>query len=325
MNEYLLRRQAYSEERLKQLREALASHPDISGIHKFCIYTAGSLGRGDASNNSDLDLFMFKLGSARDASNRVSVAQKSLAFTALIKTAQELSFPPFTDGGKYLEIHYLNDMIEALGDSDDDKNNYFTARILLLLESQCIFGTDVYRKLIETVVSDIYLRDFETHKDNFRPIFLLNDVSRWWKTVCLNYEARRTRADNILQPRAKPDKRYKLKYSRLLTCYSLIASLISMAPGEANKERITKLVSQNPWQRIKDVVDKKADADTLEIYNKLVAEYEEFLKHCNDNLEFYLKENKKSAFDQAAKFGELMFDLLDKIKHDKNSLRYLTI
>lgn len=325
MNEYLAQRDVYSKERLARLQEALASHPDIRDIHNFCIYTAGSFGRGDAAKGADLDVFMFKLGSARNGENKVTISQQSLAFSALIKTAKELEFPKFTDDGKYLEIHYLDDMFSALGDRDDDKNNYFTARMLLLLESKPIFGSETYRKLIDRIISDIYLRDYKNYKENFRPLFLLNDIARYWKTICLNYEARRTRTDSILQPKAKPDKRFKLKYSRLLTCYSFIASLIAMSPGEANKENLIKVIEQGPWDRLRSATEKKSDPKGSELFENLMHEYEWFLKKCLEDLEFYLRQNKKEAFDTAAKFGDYMFDLLDKVKYDKDALRYLTI
>lgn len=38
-------------------------------------------------------------------------------------------------------------------------------------------------------VIDSYGRDFDDHKPDFLPIFLANDISRYWKVLCISYEA----------------------------------------------------------------------------------------------------------------------------------------
>jgi len=48
---------------------------------------------------------------------------------------------PFSNDGEFLRILYLEDMLEQLGGREDDYLNYFTARMLLLLESKPLYKT----------------------------------------------------------------------------------------------------------------------------------------------------------------------------------------
>ena len=59
------------------------------------------------------------------------------------------------------------------------------------------------------------------------PTFLTNDILRLWRTFCVNYEARTERVPELEKAKGKL-KNYKLKHSRLLTCYSAILYLIAI-------------------------------------------------------------------------------------------------
>lgn len=117
-------------------------------------------------------------------------------------------------------------MVKTLGHPNDDASNTFTARLLLLLESKPLFGTDVYWEAIEQVIA-AYWGDFTDHKNEFVPAFLANDVLRIWRTFCVNYEARTAREPEEKRAKRKL-KNYKLKHSRLLTCYSALAYLLAV-------------------------------------------------------------------------------------------------
>ena len=69
-----------------------------------------------------------------------------------------------------------------------------------------------------------YFRDYEHHPKDFRPTFLINDIIRFWKTLCLNYEHKRNEAESRYVIKHKI-KNFKLGYSRLMTCFATVAIL----------------------------------------------------------------------------------------------------
>jgi hypothetical protein len=77
-----------------------------------------------------------------------------------------------------------------LGCASDNSLNAFTARMLLLLESQPVSDETVYTRLRQRIVG-FYYRDFDDHNETFLPTFLLNDILRFWRTLTLNYEHHR--------------------------------------------------------------------------------------------------------------------------------------
>ena len=118
------------------------------------------------------------------------VIKKTLLDADLIRAAQELRFPDFSNDGEYLEVHYIDDILNNLGGPRDDFQNHFTARLLLLLESRPLYNESFYENVMKKIIYSYY-RDYHDHEDSFSPIFLINDIIRFWRTLCLNYEHRR--------------------------------------------------------------------------------------------------------------------------------------
>jgi hypothetical protein len=67
-------------------------------------------------------------------------------------------------------------------DRDDNKN--LTRRMLLILESTAVTGNDAY-ELVREELLDRYLD--ESVKPYRPPRFLLNDVVRYWRTICVDF------------------------------------------------------------------------------------------------------------------------------------------
>src|SRR5690606_19508850 len=129
-------RKKYSDERLAALKQEVHEKAELRNAEELCIYVTGSFGRGEASEFSDLDLFFVHSGAA--AKHPVTKIDKAILDASLIKIAEAMKFPPFSKGGEYLTVHHAQDILGALGSPEDDYRNYFTARLLLLLESKCV-------------------------------------------------------------------------------------------------------------------------------------------------------------------------------------------
>jgi predicted nucleotidyltransferase len=102
--------------------------------HSLCVYVTGSYGRLEAWPGSDIDLFFLYDGASEDG--RLPWTTFLRLAARLIDATEEMGFPPFSGDGRYLELQYIRDMERVLGSPRDDSLNAFTARMLLLLESQ---------------------------------------------------------------------------------------------------------------------------------------------------------------------------------------------
>lgn len=79
------------------------------------------------------------------------------------------------------------ELVDNIG-LDADTNANLTRRMLLLLESRAVVGHDVHARCFGQVL-DAYLghgvRDYRP------PRFLLNDLVRYWRTMCVDFEGKR--------------------------------------------------------------------------------------------------------------------------------------
>ena len=234
-----------------------------------------------------------------------------------------MGFGDFSNDGQYLEIHYIDDILDNLGSPSDDYQNFFTARLLLLLESYPLFNKRLYNKTIEKIINS-YFRDYHDHDEEFRPIFLVNDIMRYYKTMCLNYEHKRNRPTADREKKNKAHlKNFKLKFSRLLTCYSTIFSLIQ------TKKRITpshllKIVARTPIDKLQMFYDTKPTLikDILDLYIWFLQIND---KQTEDALKWIgNKSNRDEAFEKGREFHKKMYEFLVSISNETD-LAYLTI
>ena len=223
MGELLNRRRKETAERIKSLRDALADAEALCG-DRACVYVTGSFGRGETSPHSDLDLFIAGRGDLKQP--ELSRLDEILIKADLIEATRKLRIRDFSGDGEYLKHYTARELVEALGTPEDDVENTFTARLLLLLESSALIGEPAYQQITDEVIV-AYWRDYEGHKNDFMPAFLANDVLRMWRTFCVNYEAR-TRSQPEREMAKRRLKNYKLKHSRLLTCYSALLYLLAV-------------------------------------------------------------------------------------------------
>lgn len=253
--------------------------------------------------------------------------KKTLIDAALIKVCRELGFREFSQDARYLEIHYLDDIIHALGSPSDDFENFFTARMLLLLEGEWVFNELLYKDIIERLISTYY-RDYHDHEQTFRPIFLVNDIIRFWKTLCLNYEHGRNQLLDETRKNKNHLRNLKLKYSRLLTCFSTILVLSKNRHIFTPKQLFALIVGKTPLDRIMDVAGGATNGQ--EILEKILEEYIWFLDVTGREEPEVLdwisdRKNRDKAFERARQFGSLVYELLTSVGKETDTLRYLTI
>ena len=318
-------RHSYSRLILADLVEAVSKITSLEDS-PLCLYATGSFGRLEASKHSDLDLLFFHPGVGENDS--VTHIEKTLIDADLINVCRSLSLPDFDGDGKYLDIHYLGDVKNMLGGPNDDYRNHFTARMLLLLESRWVYNENQYDAIVKSIIESYY-RDYDDHDQAFNPRFLVNDIMRFWKTLCLNYEHKRNQPEDLSKNKNHLAN-LKLKFSRLLTCFSTIA-VLSTNSGIISPNELFDLVHHSPLHRLRLAVKEEASnfEDTsvhLDNALNLYAWFLELTEQPKPGMVEWIgnKENRDQAFQKGREFGDEIYKILMLIS-DENAMRYLVV
>jgi predicted nucleotidyltransferase len=327
VGEILSRRRVDTAKRIEALRGQLPRAAELCG-DTACVYLTGSFGRGEASTHSDLDVFIVGLGTHETPA--LSRLNQILVKADLIEANKKLGLPEFSADGEYLTHHTVGELLATLGKPEDDANNTFTARLLLLLESKPLVGDAAYRRIVDDVIAS-YWRDYQDNKSAFVPAFLANDILRMWRTFCVNYEAR-TQSVPPERKAKRSIKNYKLKHSRLLTCYSGLLYLLavysknkSVSPTDA-----AAMITLSPTQRLEWMLAQPELAHAKETIGKLVAGYERFLANTEVSEEelvarFLDKQKKKEYWDSVFEFGDLVFAVFNAVGNGNRFHRLLVV
>jgi hypothetical protein len=327
-------RRSQTAERITALRARLQTAEDIAR-GKACVYATGSFGRCEASRYSDLDLFILGKSNAtpgRDDKKEslLSRLDEILIKADLIEVTRELGIPEFSGDGRYLVHYAVHELTDTLGKPEDDVTNTFTARLLLLLESRPLLGETVYQEVTCEVVA-AYWRDYEDHKTDFMPAFLGNDILRLWRTFCVNYEAGTEREPEEKKAKGKI-KNYKLKHSRLLTCYSAVLYLLAIYDQQksVHPQDALNMISLTPTTRLEWLRDQNSLSDARNTIERLLEHYERFLE-TTDAPEtelinrFMDKDQTRKYVESASEFGDLVFDALMRIGKSTRFHRLLVV
>lgn len=261
-----------------------------------CIYACGSLGRLEATDKSDLDLFFICANIAEI--KELDYLDQEEFFGEIRRIQDKLHYPPPSRNGKFLKFIDKPNLLD-IGSQEEDYNNGFTARMLLILESKPIYNEKAYNTLIKEVIEK-YFADYPEHYDEFYPLFLMNDILRYWYTLTLNFEFRRKPNDDHNK---KYWRRLKLKFSRKLTCYSMLACLYK---PNISVDEVIYYVNLTPIERLKSVVN--FCHEVKDIVQEIEKEYQWFLglRRDEDPSWWNCKKNVQEAFEHADAFHDAL-------------------
>lgn len=262
-----------SEKRFNQIKNKIEQSEFFKDnedkLSNLCIYATGSFARQEATDNSDLDIFLIEEGDV-NGKNEITYKCGKLdeikIFSEFIKVGYDCGLPPFSNDGEFLKIFKYNEHESQIGAPSDDHDNWFTARMLLILESKCLLNQERYNSLIEKIIS-FYFRDEKD--DDFKPYFILNDILRFWRTLCLNYEVSRTQHKNWEK------KNISLKFSRRLTVFATIAYIFSL--NITSKPDIISMIKMSPLTRLSIAIEKLGDKNIKKIHKDFLDKYMKFL------------------------------------------------
>ncbi|TDP99353.1 MULTISPECIES: nucleotidyltransferase domain-containing protein [unclassified Leifsonia] len=324
-----LERAELSEARLKSLTDRLP----VDNLGQICVYATGSIARGEANEHSDLDIFLVDTADESRGELRMSKLDATLLKADLIRASRDAGFPRFSGDGIHLEVHSSSDLVRQAGYPVDDYNNTFTARLLLLLESRVIANSPAHARVAEHVI-DMYWRDYPQNSKSFLPVFLVNDIMRYWKTLCLNYESQRLGGmpsgyDAERWRRRNQLRNIKLKFSRLWMCHSTIAYLLWKSAGGAPvaPDDVRHMLPLSPLQRMLEIRD---GCDEPAIVDAAVENYAWFLENFAGSKEdSYSAIADKSFWIEArargAEFAESMGGVLAYLGRESALYRFLLV
>lgn len=269
--------------RSRVLLDRIETLLDTRVPHDTTCVVFGSLARREFTSGSDLDWTLLVDGHAdpdhRDATDRIE------------SWLQSEGLRPPTPGGAFGELTFSHDLVHRIGGGDDTNRNT-TQRLLLLLESTPVFGSDEHERVVRQVLTRYVEEDLVGALDSPYgvPRFLLNDVVRYWRTMAVDFADKRRdrRGDKWALRTAKLRMSRKLMYaSGLLICFSCDFLLPRLdRPSQPAKtkhvvDHLTGLVKTTPLDVVAWVM--LSCFETLsEPTARLFAAYDEFLGLLDD-------------------------------------------
>jgi predicted nucleotidyltransferase len=299
----------HTAELLQKLDESLAG---IVTEDDLAVVLCGSLARLEVTPGSDIDWTLLVDGrAATDHFDTARKVEQRLHEVALKDPGRE---------GTFGSMAFSHELVHLIGGQDDTNRNT-TLRVLLLLESRPLSDSLAYRNVIRNVLSRYVQED-----DGFarprtgRPLvprFLLNDVARYWRTMCVDfaYKRRERAMKGIVLRNIKLRMSRKLLFvSGLLAC--LRCALESHGPASDECARcsqdhlgcvdcLQRFLENPPLDIVAHIALRLEEASagrTVEAAKKVVDAYDRYLALLSDQTQREQLE-ALTTFDGPA-FGE---------------------
>jgi predicted nucleotidyltransferase len=227
----------FTDKKLKEIRDDLERNLQAKD---FCIVTTGSYGRKEASEVSDIDLFII----VDDTTDKTQINQKVIAEIIEQHVDKETGSTGTFGSSVFVP---KGELISNYG-GEKDTNQNLTRRMLLLLEGAHLYNKEYFDATRAEVVH-MYVKEYTS--GNHIATFFLNDIIRYYRTIVTDFEYK-----TIEREKEWGVRNIKLRFSRKLLYFSgllLIAETYNAETRDQQIEQILALMESSPIERIKTI------------------------------------------------------------------------
>ena len=232
---------------------------------KISVVIMGSYGRLEASMLSDVDYLLVaseKLNSGVEAKLREQLK--------LIVERHQSDKVMLAQDRLFGKVFVVETLLKVIGGFKDVSEN-LTARMLLLLESVCVYNPKLcesaYRELWEEYTA-------KAVKKKRPPQLLMNEVLRYYRTLCVDYKYK---VDIQMKPWAI--RNIKLRHSRKFLCFSTMLSILdSIRDGGCDFDNLFMMLDEPPILKLGQVMVNRGLVGLRDPFFK----YDSFLRVISD-------------------------------------------
>ncbi|MDX5627205.1 MULTISPECIES: hypothetical protein [unclassified Brenneria] len=292
----------YSNNKISSIKQDIMSLFEGFNEFEFTIITTGSFGRREASDESDLDLFIF---CSTQASKEFIESKKDNLTQLINKHVTKESGSTGTFGSDAIEI--FDNVLKNIGGTQD-KNESLTRRMLLLLEGYPLYDETVFEKYRNMLINK-YI-DSTSEGSNRIDKFLLNDIIRYYRTITTDFQYK-VEEDG----KSWGLRNIKLRFSRKLLYFAGILTVAEVISDEIHSERLKSIsnhFNKPALERIFEITKKKSPHQCLDLVSEIFSKYEIFLSSICDH------EKRKELEGIKMKANRLDSVLYDDLSKDSN-------
>lgn len=248
----------HSESELTRVRAWIEQNPPPSAVHTLA--TAGSLARFEASGESDLDLIVV-------TTDTPTSQELSHIDQWRMRLCDELRIEAPNPKGVFVEPITVKNLADTSGRAEETYQDS-AKRVLLILESTPLYNDKNYSVILKTIVEKYSVDVRLDPTKNF--VFLLNDTSRFFRALCVNYQYTKSEIDGVKWPL----RNIKLRHSRVVLYFSMAAAigLLSQVKDLSKIDALEALIALPPLRRLHAVFTLSGDdfEKTAEFYNEFL-------------------------------------------------------
>ncbi|MEQ8785603.1 MAG: nucleotidyltransferase domain-containing protein [Pirellulaceae bacterium] len=261
-------------DKLRAIVAELKPSPDVA------VVAFGSLAREEWTSGSDVDWTLLIDGPA-------DMRHFDMA-RAVEEALQENKYREPGPTGTFGDWSGSHELVHHIGGGEDTNQN-ITRRVLLLLESVSLSDELPHHRVIKAILERYILGDPPATSPPrlHTPLFLLNDIVRYWRTIAVDYAAKKWQRSNAgwALRNAKLRMSRKLLFAKgLLTCFLCDEEFAGEAnPETADLDLLNHCFDLSRCPAIHLLAWTVFNFASDEVARKLFGSYDQFLATLNDN------------------------------------------